>query len=230
MPVSSRKALKITGIPEETTEIAYHEFVECLCQQTANNHESSTAAGDRGDNAPFILSRKSSWTLARQHEHLVGTVSFPSHSDKMKALKRLGKRKALFWRDWSIEHVFRGITVLYENEAKTEFVTSPCPKEPSEDRITYCPSICFVHGLGGNAFDTWTVSNGGSMWPRDFLPSPKHFPNSRIMTFGYDSDLTDSTTLMTMESCAQSLLRGVNEVRNSDEVSDRAVLWGIEAC
>ncbi|KAH8766533.1 hypothetical protein BGZ57DRAFT_1017541 [Hyaloscypha finlandica] len=113
----------------------------------------------------------------------------------MKALKRLGKRKAFFWRDWSIEHVFRGITVLYENKAKTEF-------------------ICDVHGLGGNAFDTWTVSNGGSMWPRDFLPSPKNFPNSRIMTFGYDSDLTDSTTLLTMESCAQSLLRRVNEARN----------------
>jgi hypothetical protein len=125
MPVSSRKALRVTGIPEETTEIAYHEFVECLCQQTANNHESSTATGDRGDNAPFIVSRMGSWTLARQHEHLVGTVSFPSHSDKMKALKRLGKRKASFWRDWNIEHVFRGVTVLYENEAKTEFVTSP---------------------------------------------------------------------------------------------------------
>ncbi|RTE71617.1 hypothetical protein BHE90_013980 [Fusarium euwallaceae] len=49
--------------------------------------------------------------------------------------------------------------------------------------------ICAIHGLGGNAVDTWTAKNG-KMWLRDYLPSTGYFSQSRVMTFGYDSDLT----------------------------------------
>lgn len=56
------------------------------------------------------------------------------------------------------------------------------------------------------------------MWPRDFLPLSPLFRESRIMTFGYDFDLTDSKTLMKMEGCAHSLLKDVGGVRDSEVV------------
>ena len=60
--------------------------------------------------------------------------------------------------------------------------------------------------------DTWTVSDKGLMWLRDYLPSSGYFSNSRIMTFGYDSDLTDSATVAGLENCEEvsSELRGVS--------------------
>lgn len=67
--------------------------------------------------------------------------------------------------------------------------------------------------------DTWTVSDKGLMWLRDYLPSSEYFSNSRIMTFGYDSDLTDPGTVAGLENWAESLIRCLSEVRASEEVS-----------
>lgn len=74
-----------------------------------------------------------------------------------------------------------------------------------------------MHGLGGNAIDTWTASNN-KMWLRDLLPASTYFTKSRIMTFGYDSDLTDRQTVMRLENWAESLLDSVDQARTSDKV------------
>lgn len=44
------------------------------------------------------------------------------------------------------------------------------------------------------------------------------------MTFGYDSDLSDRRTVMTLENWAESLLHALNDVRTSDKVSTRIYL------
>jgi hypothetical protein len=75
-------------------------------------------------------------------------------------------------------------------------------------------SICAVHGLGGNAIDTWTAENG-KMWLRDILPTSDGFQKSRIMTFGYDSDLTAIASTMSVEDWAKTLLTSVNNIRTS---------------
>ena len=51
-----------------------------------------------------------------------------------------------------------------------------------------CGSIVFVHGLGGDRVQTWTVGEEreGVFWPRDLLP--KDFPTARILSFGYNAD------------------------------------------
>jgi hypothetical protein len=77
-------------------------------------------------------------------------------------------------------------------------------------------SICAVHGLGGNAIDTWTADNN-KMWLRDFLPMSAYFKKSRIMTFGYDGDLTDQRTIMRVEDWAENLLHSVSEARTSEK-------------
>ncbi|UPK94698.1 hypothetical protein LCI18_005633 [Fusarium solani-melongenae] len=48
--------------------------------------------------------------------------------------------------------------------------------------------------------------------------------NSRIMTFGYDSDLTDSATVAGLENWAESLIHGLSEVRTSEEEQARPLL------
>lgn len=50
--------------------------------------------------------------------------------------------------------------------------------------------IVFVHGLTGNAYNTWLYSRGKDKvyWPYELLP--KVYPDARILTFGYDADIT----------------------------------------
>jgi hypothetical protein len=48
-------------------------------------------------------------------------------------------------------------------------------------------SVVFVHGLTGGLKKTWTHEDG-TFWPQDLLPND--FPKARIMTFGYDADIT----------------------------------------
>lgn len=59
------------------------------------------------------------------------------------------------------------------------------------------------------------------MWLRDFLPNTYTFRASRIMTFGYDSDVLDRRTVMTLENWAESLLYALNDLRTADKVSMR---------
>ncbi len=47
--------------------------------------------------------------------------------------------------------------------------------------------IIFIHGLTGSSYHTW-VSNTGVYWPTDLLPHD--IPDTRIMAFGYDADVT----------------------------------------
>jgi len=45
-------------------------------------------------------------------------------------------------------------------------------------------SIIAIHGLDGHRFRSFTAFNGVN-WLRDLLP--QRFPQSRILSFGYDS-------------------------------------------
>jgi hypothetical protein len=50
--------------------------------------------------------------------------------------------------------------------------------------------IVLVHGLVGNAYNTWLYEHGNKKiyWPSALLP--KDFPDARILAFGYDADIT----------------------------------------
>ena len=78
-------------------------------------------------------------------------------------------------------------------------------------------SIVAVHGLGGHAMNTWTHEATGKLWLRDLLPHA--IPNSRIMTFGYDSRVAGSKSVVGMMENANILLTQLSLLRNSDEVS-----------
>jgi hypothetical protein len=58
-------------------------------------------------------------------------------------------------------------------------------KEPGD--ASRAIDIVFVHGLTGDAFNTWLEDKFGIYWPLDLLGND--LPNARIMTFGYDADV-----------------------------------------
>lgn len=73
-----------------------------------------------------------------------------------------------------------------------------------------------MHGLGGNAMDTWTDNT--TIWLRDLLPDTEYFKESRIMTFSYDSDLINKSSTMGLKDWAQTLLQSVSDSRRSEIV------------
>ena len=50
-------------------------------------------------------------------------------------------------------------------------------------------SIIAVHGLNGHPFRTWTTKSG-VMWLQDSKLLSKAAENSRILTYGYDANVT----------------------------------------
>ena len=60
-------------------------------------------------------------------------------------------------------------------------------------RVLYQPpnplvDIVFVHGLTGDSYNTWLQPTSGIYWPVQLLS--KDISDARIMTFGYDADVT----------------------------------------
>ena len=50
-------------------------------------------------------------------------------------------------------------------------------------------SIVAVHGLYGNALQTWTSDRSKALWLRDAEMLPKAMPNARVLTWGYNADV-----------------------------------------
>ncbi|KAJ2990949.1 hypothetical protein NUW58_g2706 [Xylaria curta] len=125
--------------------------------------------------------------LAPQSERQTATVTFPS--------KKPRKRNWESPPGWSVDDDFRGLTVLH------------AAPEPHLD-------ICAVHGLNGNAFDTFAWE-GRQMWLKDFLPLQPQFKQSRIMTYGYSSLLTDNVNTSGVAEWASGLLREISSARVS---------------
>ena len=63
---------------------------------------------------------------------------------------------------------------------------------------------------------TWTHDPTGKLWLRDFLPHT--IPNARIMTFGYDSRVAGSKSVIGMMENANNLLTQLSLLRRSDKV------------
>jgi hypothetical protein len=77
-----------------------------------------------------------------------------------------------------------------------------------------------VHGLGGDAFTTWTHPKSMAFWLRDFLP--EQIPDARIMTFGYNADVAFGQSTAEIADHAKSLLASLVDKRDEPEVGTMA--------
>jgi hypothetical protein len=75
-------------------------------------------------------------------------------------------------------------------------------------------SIIAVTGLAGHAIGSWTLQrNGNRMWLRDYLP--EDVPNARILTYGYDSQLSGkSLASSTLQDLADEFMMNLLDMRD----------------
>lgn len=250
MPLESKYALRVSSIPDDTTKEQYADFVRSVstlgdCKKLSifssfkakhwgkiSKHNLGTQEASRAvssqDGTPLArdIDDGIRTSFASQHGLKVGTIAFSSKQRSELVLERHERARGNTgypWKDWELSSNFQGITVLREHE-ETEEETEGGTDSHRNKRAKADMDICAVHGLGGNAMDTWTVSSKGLMWLRDYLPSSEYFSNTRIMTFGYDSDLTDPSTVAGLENWAESLIHCLSEVRTSKEERARPLL------
>ncbi|KAI0157959.1 hypothetical protein GGR52DRAFT_182175 [Hypoxylon sp. FL1284] len=155
-------------------------------------------------NGPSTEARPPVISVASQSGTQTATVTFSSKEAKKKALRY--RINQYLW-DWNIDDRFNGITVLDSD---------PAP-------VLDTSSIVAVHGLNGNAFDTFACD--GRMWLRDFLPSDPQLKRTRTMTFGYNSSASDSKNNEAVREWASALLREVDLVRKSAAEKSRPIIF-----
>ena len=93
----------------------------------------------------------------------------------------------------------------------------------SEDAIngeTYPIDIVAIHGITGDALDTWTHENG-KIWLRDFLPGD--LPGARIFSFGYPAEVVFSRSVANLDTFCRSLLESLKKERGREEVRSSEV-------
>jgi hypothetical protein len=73
-----------------------------------------------------------------------------------------------------------------------------------------------IHGLNGDAIDTWTHQKTRVMWLKDLLPEA--LPNIRIMTFGYNARFKNFTAQQDLRSISSKLLNELVDFRTTEEV------------
>ncbi|KAI1324880.1 hypothetical protein F5Y16DRAFT_379814 [Xylariaceae sp. FL0255] len=95
--------------------------------------------------------------------------------------------------------------------------------------------IVAVHGLGGDAFETWTALNG-KLWLRDFLPQQLEDPPedseygphdskvARVMTFGYDASVGTKASSLRSFVFAEQLLVQLSDKRVSESSKTRPLM------
>jgi hypothetical protein len=76
--------------------------------------------------------------------------------------------------------------------------------------------IVAIHGINGDAYDTWTDEKTKYFWLRDSLP--KEFPGARVFTYGYPADVLFSLEQGDFDSWARGLLVDLKIERNKKEV------------
>jgi hypothetical protein len=98
------------------------------------------------------------------------------------------------------------------------FLLNPQTSNVDSDQAeeTYLIDIVTLHGITGDAYNTWTHENG-NFWLRDFVP--EDFPGARVFSFGYDAKVFCSRGKGTIESFARSLLEGLTRERMEEKVA-----------
>jgi len=104
-------------------------------------------------------------------------------------------------------------------------MTEPRPPHIKQFGLTevYTPrdeatvDVVFVHGLNGHPHDSWTSKTTGCFWPVDLLPDILAVQRPRILTYGYNANVTaftDGASKDTIVSHAETLSSSLAANRN----------------
>ncbi|KAL9095514.1 MAG: hypothetical protein Q9165_002385 [Trypethelium subeluteriae] len=105
-----------------------------------------------------------------------------------------------------------GLSIVYQPE--------------DEDSVV---DIVFVHGLTGNAFNTWHHKASNTHWPRDFIKNGKTgISRARVITFGYRADVASFTgpaSQSRLTHHANDLVGGLVGLREDTDSEDRKIIF-----
>ncbi|GFF49854.1 protein SERAC1 [Aspergillus udagawae] len=112
--------------------------------------------------------------------------------------------------DWATKVKTIGLTQVY------------CTKEkPLVD-------IVFVHGLNGHPYNTWSTKEPPVFWPADLLPNLLEPCKVRILTYGYNANVTaftDGASKDHIHQHAETLASTLAANRNLRQCPDRPIIF-----
>lgn len=89
-----------------------------------------------------------------------------------------------------------------------------------------CVDIVFVHGLTGNAYDTWLHKGTGIHWPSELLK--QDLSDTRILSFGYDADIVNfwnPASNSRLSNHAEDLVGDLVRERERTDTETRKILF-----
>ncbi|KAF8241213.1 hypothetical protein K440DRAFT_592033, partial [Wilcoxina mikolae CBS 423.85] len=189
------RTLRLSEIPKSVDENQLRQYLNSLECETTSAAENVLVLSL----APYI-----DWLVATvtfSQEPLIFTQCRPHHIMHFQLPTQLvGPRETGII---SVDCDFYGITPLYH---------PPGLQEPKFDVIA-------VSGLSAHAFGSWkSPLQSHVMWLRDFLRLD--FPEFRVLTWGYDSNLKDSTTTNSIMNFSRQLLTAVYGARDEHEMEN----------
>ncbi|KAJ9205722.1 hypothetical protein DTO207G8_3272 [Paecilomyces variotii] len=104
-----------------------------------------------------------------------------------------------------------GVTEVYRSQAEKPLV-----------------DIVFVHGLNGHPKDTWTSRNTDVFWPGDLLPEILEPYRVRILTYGYNANVTaftEGTSKDRIHHHAETLGADLSANRNLRGASENPIIF-----
>lgn len=96
--------------------------------------------------------------------------------------------------------------------------------------LTPAVDIIFLHGLTGNAYDTWYHDTAKIYWPNKLLK--EDIPDARILAFGYDADVTNwykAASVNRIGNHAESLLGSVTRFRERTKSENRKLIFVVHS-
>lgn len=109
-----------------------------------------------------------------------------------------------------------GITVLHDPTVNSLVGEKGLPS----NNVLF--DLVAIHGLNGDAIDTWTHKETKVMWLEDLLPEA--IPNIRIMTFGYNARFKNFTAQQDLRSISCKLLTELVDLRRTHEEKSRPIV------
>lgn len=203
-PPTHRRTWRVQGVPLSFDRETLANFLQ---------RHPDLRLSDGDDNRVVVQ------TLARAHGHdQVATVRFPRTPTRLERLSHLSldieepktqaveRLPSLQSASITIDDHFRGITVLH----------APSPEGRDFD-------ILAVSGLGSHPFGSFVSKEDGYMWLTDGLI--RDIPTARVMIYGYDSAVQDSSSVAELGDLAARLSQAMRRILEPG-LQSRLVLVG----
>ncbi len=197
---------RVRGVPTDFDETKLADVLQ-RHPDLQPQRDDALSGGDDGSIGNGVRVHTLAPDLRRNH---VATVRFRQLPDRLRTLAR-GDQLTIDVHTLhvtassptvrlAIDQHFQGITVLF----------SPSTSDHNVD-------VLAVPGLGGHPYGSFVHKGDGHMWLSDGLP--RDMPTARVMIYGYESGLQDSTSFAGLDDLAGSLRLEIGRLLRSGEQS-----------